>query len=337
MEECLKEFRKLKQDENENEISGNKKEKEYILREKSIKAMIILCEAKEQEIINKEGCIDKAKEEKRKMEKENKECKEKIAKYEKQFKQLETDNEQLIKEKCQITKQNHILEENNSTLRTIIKHFELNDMTEKTENERKTENEKNKKNRDQNQNKTMVDKKEDEKKDDEHNKTIYEKNKETIKGMQNKRNKHKEEYCWYHDNRRCKYGNKCWNTHRKNKKENDENITDWKNEYEREREKNEKVGRKTTTENPKENYYCWYNENETCNFGEKCWYHHRNKKKQTNNMKETQNQYKSYKPNNNKAKISNDQKETKSHFLSQKVTQEKKEEKNTQNLMLPLL
>ena len=54
-------------------------------------------------------------------------------------------------------------------------------------------------------------------------------------------------------------------------------------------------------------------------------------------MKETQNQYKSYKPNNNKAKNSNDHKETKSHFLSQKVTQEKKEEKNTQNLMLPLL
>ena len=210
----------------------------------NIQAVLSLCEVKQKEITEKEATIKKISEENEKAKKNDKENKDSIKKQNTRLQQFGTDNEQLIKEKCSLVKHNLFIEANNRTLRAVIKYMELEEdfIQEKKNNTNKKTDKEQK--RDANTSK---------------------------KQNQTGKNREKNIPCKFFKAGRCTFGDRCWNVHQKNPKQTyhdrqestyhqkNKRIDDLNKEKEKKQEKNKHY--KT---------YCWYHENASCNFGERC-------------------------------------------------------------------
>ena len=246
--------------ENQNENEGQ-----------SVNAIISLCEAKQLEITEKVKQLEKIDKENKKLEKVNKENKECIKKYETKQQELITDTEQLIKEKCSITKQSLILEENNRTLRSIVKYLELEDIATKQSNtpapERKDKAQKQTNSGDPSSHKKAN--KGDEKKEREHADNLI-----------------KTKPCWHFENRTCSYGEECRYQHRKgyqrikNKEENAEHTPEKRKAPSKNLRSTEpRLRKKSDERKERRDEYCWHDENNRCRYGNQCKDKHRNRKR----------------------------------------------------------
>ena len=331
-----KEIKNLREKEPENgtEIEGQNEEQ-------SVNAVISLCEAKQLEIAERIKQLEKIEKENKKLEKANKENKECIKKYETKQQELITDSEQLIKEKCSITKQSLILEENNRTLRSIVKYLELEDVAAKSEapdpegknkapkqtnpedlsSKKKTSKGDGKKDADRNPSKTKPcwhfenrtcsygeecryqHRKEQQRiKNNEKNDDGREKKKE--------RKEAKREYCWYDENTRCSYGNECKNEHRKRADDR--------------QKRHQNTGPRNRTKEASDP--CWYFENTNCIFGERCRYKHgdkENEKKFEQHSQEEREESDEEQERADENKEDEDEENSNKAFLENRVTQGK--------------
>ena len=254
--------------------------------------------------------MNKLKMENQKLDKSNKELKENLKKTEVRQKQLQTDNEQLIKEKCSVSKQALILEENNRSLRSIVSYLELEDQAksaESTQNERSDSGAESQRGR---MKRTSGHKKMNEvvlKNDADQKEGKAEKQKRKTREQEKDQYIHRDrkQICWYYENTYCDFGDECRNVHRDDweidkdrmakrtkqyKQENrgqkrdskyrwwDENSAclhgDSCGNPHRGRDKIAKGSRQYKNDN---NKYCWWDENKKCNFGDRCRNSHRKK------------------------------------------------------------
>ena len=253
-------------------------------KSESLDALIKLCESKSKEIEEKDKQIEKIKNENQKLDKNNKEYKDSIKKKETQQQQLEADNEQLIREKCSVSKQALILEENNRSLRTIVSYLELEDVARNTEdsrNRRETKSQPEEREYQETDN-NNVDKN-----------TLPKKERPADRKKAYERNKPKDEHeevspkrepqrlkCWYYENAYCKFGNECKNIHKVKHKKGKDEIEDQRKGSEKnegERQKRNKV---------KNQEFCWWDENDKCIFGSRCKNLHRGEKEPNTDKRE---------------------------------------------------
>ena len=70
-----------------------------------------------------------------------------------------------------------------------------------------------------------------------------------LRSTERRQREKNEEYCWYDENTRCRFGERCEDKHRK---------------------RGEKIRKKYQQTDPKTTDPCWYYENTECIFGERC-------------------------------------------------------------------
>ena len=177
-------------------LQNNEETDREKIEERSISATIRLYEAKQNEIEKKEDQIRKMEETRKKNNDTLKEEREKSRKMGEEIKTKTQFAEALIKEKSELTKVNLIYEENNRSLRSIVKHLELGP----------SHNDQNKSKQQQLRNRPN---------EGEANKKWGEKQKST-----EKENKRKPKYmipCKYDREGRCSFGKHCWYKHEDDK------------------------------------------------------------------------------------------------------------------------
>ena len=257
-----------------------------------INAVIKLCEVKTKEIGEKDKLIEKLKLENQKTMKSNKEYKEDLKKKEIKQKQLEADNEQLIKEKCSVSKQALILEENNRSLRSIVSYLELEDSARNTDgddNERNTtlkpEVNKRKQRTPKKRNSGDETDTESRNKDkDGRDRNRYE-TKDEHRNHRTRREGEREEkeqaICWFYENAYCNFGEKCRYKHRSDGEIKEDHMAEGRQGVKG------KINKEQRKMNPKARAteFCWWDETGTCNYGNMCENPHREREENKNNKK----------------------------------------------------
>ena len=243
---------------------------------RGINALINLCEAKNKEIGEKDEQLAKFCNENKNLEKSNKEHKANLKKNEAKQQEIEADNEQLIKEKCSISKQALILEENNRTLRAIVSYLELEDVTRKSDG-----NEQEKMQREDMKSKSKRSK-EDIKEADTTNPQTKRNGKDRPRQEKKEKKDEKREekrderpICWYYENTYCMFEEKCRNKHREDW-EIDRDYRTRYNDRQYRKENHRKAESRRSKTDPK-SQYCWWDENGKCSFGDECRNKHRDK------------------------------------------------------------